>query len=323
MKIKLNYETEAMVLPISLLEHTDKATKKDLRALLALAAEPMARVDLEAAMPLVMARSGLKQAELEASLAFWRGTGLLLLDEADEQVQPAPKPEAVAAQGDAEQTKPLVVADQGLPLYSGDELSAVLERRAGLASLIDESQRVLGKIFNTSEVRVIAGMVDYLSLDDDYILLLLSHCVRMDKKSLRYAEKMAVSLYDEGITNAKELELRLHRIEVMASAAGKIRAMFGISSRALTTREKEMIEKWLCTMCFEDDVLQKAYEITVDSTGKASIPYANKILERWYAEGYRSLSDVEGAIAEYRRKKNEGSFDVDDFFEAALKRTYG
>ena len=86
-----------------------------------------------------------------------------------------------------------------------------------------------------------------------------------------------------------------------------------------------MIEKWVCTMQYPTEVLQKAYEITVDTINKPAIPYAHTILERWYSEGYRTLEDVEKAIAEYRRKKDEGksSFDVDDFFEAALKRTYG
>jgi DnaD/phage-associated family protein len=72
-------------------------------------------------------------------------------------------------------------------------------------------------------------------------------------------------------------------------------------------------------------ILSNAYEITVDSTSKPSIPYANSILERWYAEGYRTLEDVDAALAEYKRKKagDGSSFDVDEWFEAALKRTYG
>ena len=172
---------------------------------------------------------------------------------------------------------------------------------------------------------MIAGLVDYLGLDGEYILLLLSHCVRMEKKSLRYVEKMALTLHDEGVTETKDLEERLLRIELMASSVGKIRTMFGITSRALTAKEKGMIENWVCTMQYGDDVLQLAYETTVNAINKASIPYANTILERWYAEGYRTLADVEKAIADYGRKKTDGgaSFDVDDFFEAALKRTYG
>lgn len=320
MKLIWNYATDVLTLPAALVDHLEKATKKDIRILLALAADPAARIDLEAAISALCARASLSEGEVDAALSFWRGAGILLLDREEAAQQPAAEPVA-------EPPRPTVrvIADKGLPSYSYEELSEVLERRGEMATLINECQNAFGKIFNNREVAVIAGMVDYLGLEGEYILLLLEHCMRMEKKSMRYVEKMAISLHDEGILGAQELEERLHRIEVMASAGGKIRAMFGISSRALTTKEQGIIEKWICTMQFPDEVLQKAYEITVDTTGKAAIPYANSILERWYAEGYRTLEDVEAAIADYRRKKNEGkgSFDVDDFFEAALKRTYG
>ena len=73
------------------------------------------------------------------------------------------------------------------------------------------------------------------------------------------------------------------------------------------------------------DIIQMAYEITVNATTKPSIAYANTILERWYNEGYKTTKEIEQSIADYRRKKATGSssFEVDDFFEAALQRTYG
>jgi DnaD/phage-associated family protein len=136
---------------------------------------------------------------------------------------------------------------------------------------------------------------------------------------------MAISLYDEGICDAAELEKKLKRIEDMARAAGRVRAIFGIGSRALTAKEKQLIDTWVSTMKYGDDVITRAYEVTVDSIGKASVSYAGKVLERWHADGLVTLEDVDRAMAEYKRKKagDGSSFDVDDFFNAALERTYG
>lgn len=313
--MSFTYGNSVLVLPKDLLLHVDRASKKDLRVLLALAAEPLAMVDLDAACKKVAAALLMGEREVENALAFWRGTGLFTLEEGGET---APLSVATAA-------RPVVVSDGGLPSYSSQELTGVLERRSDLSLLIDECQRVFGKIFNTKEISTVVGLIDYLGLTGEYILLLMAHCIRMEKRSMRYLEKMALSLHDEGILDVNALEERLNRAEMMASAEGRIRAMFGLSSRALTTKERRMVEKWICVMQYDDEVIRMAYEITVDAIGKPSLPYANTILERWFAEGYRTAEDVQRAIADYQRKKKTGgsSFDVDDFFEAALKRTYG
>ena len=72
-------------------------------------------------------------------------------------------------------------------------------------------------------------------------------------------------------------------------------------------------------------IIEKAYDITVAATSKPSIHYANAILEKWYAEGVRTLADVEALLEKREQEKAEdstSSFDIDDFFNAALKRSY-
>ena len=322
MKLTFEYGRRAVLLPAAALAHLDKATKKDIRVLLELAADPQAALDLAAASAALAARTGISAAEIENSLAFWRGAGVVVAED-EEADAGAPAPTA-ARETPAVPTLP-DLPDKGLPDYSREELSGILERRRGLARLIDDCQRAFGKIFNQNEISIIVGLSDFLGLSDEYILLLLTHCRNTDKRSLRYAEKMAIALYDEGIHDARDLEERLHRIEMMAEITGRIRTIFGITSRALTTKEKAALERWVCEMHFDEAMLTRAYEITVDSIGKASVAYADKILERWYADGYRTVEDVDKAIAEYQRKKagNGSSFNVDEFFEAALRRTYG
>ena len=322
MNLFFSYGNDVLALPAAVISHIDKATKRDLRVLLCLAAEQRLTRDTTVLISAVAKALEIDVSEVENAISFWRGAGVLSLVE-DGEIASVTVAQPVA-NAKLEAPKASAVADRGLPSYSADELAGILERRRDLSALIDACQQALGKIFNTVEVGIVAGMRDYLGFEGEYILLLLSHCARMEKKSLRYAEKMAISLYDDGVTEVAALEERLLRIETMATATGKIRAMFGIASRALTTKEKAMIEKWVCVMQYTDDVLQKAYETTVDAIGKPSIAYANTVLERWYAEGYRTVEDVERALADYRREKSGGSsFDVEDFFQAALKNTYG
>ena len=311
--MSFQYGSRVIVLPAAALAVAGQASALDLRVLLAAAGTPDLLADAAACAESLAGALGVSAAEIGSSLAFWRGAGVLLEAETA----------ATAAAPVKAQQRP-VKADRGLLSYTTTELVQEVQDNAELSALINACQQTFGKIFTTAEVAIVAGLSGQLSLDGEYILLLLSHCVRMGKKSLRYAEKTALSLYDEGVTSAVALEERLRRIEMMADATGKIRAMFGLASRAFTTKEKKMVEAWVCTMQYSDEVIRLAYEATVDAIGKPSISYANSILERWYAEGYRTTEDVTGAMEAYRRQKMGGSsFDIDEFFRAALKNTYG
>lgn len=84
--------------------------------------------------------------------------------------------------------------------------------------------------------------------------------------------------------------------------------------------------RWVGEWGFDFPVIERAYEITVDSIHEPSVPYVNKILETWYTTGYKTLEDVTAALAENGKKSAEAqknsSFDTDDFFELALRRSY-
>ena len=62
----------------------------------------------------------------------------------------------------------------------------------------------------------------------------------------------------------------------------------------------------------------------IEKTGKYAISYIDKILTNWHTTGYTTLEEIEEAQNRYSEAKKEevkGSFDTDDFFERALKRS--
>ena len=95
--------------------------------------------------------------------------------------------------------------------------------------------------------------------------------------------------------------------------------------RALIKKEEKAFFSWTAEWEMPMDVITLAYEITVARTGEANISYTNAILEKWNAQGLRTLDDVNAA--EEKRKNSPGgvsgsSFDTEDFFTSALKRSY-
>jgi len=322
-KYIINYGSKVAVVPEKALEVSARAGAVELRVLLGLCALG-GSVDIKK-----LARSlSISEDDVKSALAFWRGAGVIELGDSKEAISDEPAAEvAVASQKTEEKTvepaKKLRRSDE-LPQYTSDQLSDILEQRKETATLIDECQHIMGKVFNVKEINVLMGLVDYLELDCEYIMMLLTYCVSLGKKTLHYAEKLAFALYDAGITTGEQLSEELRRRELASDAEGKIRTLFGVGERAFTTREKKFISAWINDMNYSIEIIEKAYEVTADATGKGSFPYANTVLERWNAAGFRTLEEIE---ASYKKSGSEspsvGSFDTDSFFEAAVRRSLG
>ena len=327
MKYKINYGSRVAVIPEGAIEALKRAGANDLKVLISLCAQNGASDAKKLSKAL-----GLGEDDVRESLSFWRGTGVIEVADgkgSDKAENEEANPEATVevaerAEEKAAPAKKLRGSDE-LPKYTSDQLADILEERQETAALIDECQRIMGKVFNLKEINVLMGLVDYLQLDCEYIMMLLTYCVSIGKKTLHYAEKTAFDFYDQGITTGEMLAEELRRRETSAGAEGKIRSLFGIGERAFTTKEKKFISAWVNDMGYSIEIIEKAYEVTADATGKGSFAYANSILERWNAAGLRTLSDIEESYksGESVSKPTTGSFDTDSFFEAAVKRSLG
>ena len=315
MSVKFRYGAGVAVLPASVIKNIDRATKKDIKILLVLASMPETMQKAESDPSAVAKICGCTETELATAIAFWRGAGVIEIDgENDEVAGQMPTADPVP-----QAEKPKLQRADELPKYTTEELAILLESRKDAAQLINECQNVIGKIFNPAEVNIVLALSDYLGLDGQFIFVLFDYCSRRGKKSLRYIEKKAFGLVDEGITTVDALAAHIEKMELIASLEGQIRTLFGMKDRELTTKEKKFIEKWITKFGYGIDIIKKAYETTVDAIHEPSPAYANAVLERWNKEGFTTLEQIERAQSE--ALPTEGSFDTDDFFEAALKRS--
>lgn len=333
--MKLNYGHEVFTLPAAVLTQMDKTDAKHLLVLLWLASD----VTLAKKKSQLAKLCDCDTKTVTDAIAFWQERGLLVEDTqtvaAMVTVEPSAEVKSLDADTEGAAAKPsrkkLVQRADVLPTYTSNELTEMLEKRASARALINEGQQILGKIFNTAEVNILLGMLDYLGMDEECILLLLAHCERIGKKNLRSIEKYAYTLVDKGITEHYALEEEIRTIEAMHSFEGEVRSMFGMKGRALTTKEGKMLRAWH-SFGYGIDVVRLAYEITIAAINEPSVQYANAILENWNKDGLRTVEQIQAAVEE-RQAKKEGkqkdatptlgsSFDADDFFEAALKRSF-
>ena len=118
----------------------------------------------------------------------------------------------------------------------------------------------------------------------------------------------------------------------------RIRRLAGIGKRALTQREARFFESWQ-KMELPFEVISFAYEISTNATGDFAPAHLNAVLESFKKAGVTSLEEAQKASAEKAEelkkvygqkstpaakpeKKNDFvSFDSEDFFNAAKKRS--
>ncbi len=296
MKYKINYGNGVVSLPAAALERLAHAGEAELKVLLALCS----------GCEDIAALTGCDEASVNAAVAYWRGAGII--------------------SGEEKTTGRKVARHATTPTYTGEELSRIIDEN-GLAMIIDECQSLTGRVFNITEVNRIAALNSYLGLSGEYILLLFSYCAEHGKNTLKYIEKTAYDLYDRGIDSTEGLEEYIRREEDKHSLEGKLRKLFGLGERSLTPAEKKHIATWSDEYNYSYDIIEEAYNITVEKTGKLSLPYLSKILSNWHGKELRTLEDVKASLERYEQEKaaeqqNSGSsFDVDEFFELALKRS--
>ncbi len=336
MKIKVDYTGQCILIPAGpVLDKLGDADGTKLRVLLLALANPTVEEEEMCDTLNITPKS------LHNALSFWVDAGVIHLEMAATPVKKtaqknrSPKKDTAAAKKEesaggrvaVSRPRPVARAAQ-LPHYTSEEVASYVSAHAEVADLLVSCQQYMGKLFNIAEVEIVVGLLDYLHLDSDYILLLFSHCKKMEKKSLRYIEKLAIGLFDDGIMDYDELDAHLQAIEDASKLEKQLRRLFGAGRRALTAKEKDTFSRWAGKWKMPYELIEKAYEITVENTGGASLPYCNAVLEKWYQSGYTTLEQVTDAITQYRHDRDgaqdkKGSFETDDFFEAALRRSYG
>ncbi len=305
-KINISYSSPTPT--SSLITSLRAADEADLLLLLTLALhKENEELDLEAVRTVLE----MSEEEFAASVKYWRGAGILK------------KGKSTATPKAQKKLERAEVA----PSYSSSELVTLIEKRAVTTEFIDNAQRIMGRMFSTRDMNTLVGMVEYIGFDEECVLEILSYTAGLEKKTLKYAETIAYSLYDEGITDKSALTERLQIMKKARSVRGKVEAMFGMTGRALTAREKKFLTAWTETMGFDEGVIKLAYDITVDNTGEPAVAYANTILDSWHKLGLRTAEEVEAEIEKSKSAKKSAkantakSFDTDEFFEAALKRS--
>ena len=306
-RIKKKLMEDTFAVPRKLIKRLSEATQHELKIFLVLAAlEDTEDYYTEEALFSEVSEY-VTEAEFSEGLAFLRGAGLL------------EQPKGTRKKSEKKEEKE--ISSRKAPHRSAysSEFLAIEAKKSEFGELVDYATVRLGKTFSNAELSTLYSFIDQLLLPCDVIMLGIEHCASEGKASVRYIEKFLVDLADRGITDYESAEEYIRRRSVYLSFEGKIRKLAGIDKRTLTAREKSFISSWQ-EMNFPFDMIKLAYEKTVDNTKEFSMRYMNKILENWKNAGFRTVRDVETGDKKPEAADSGDSFNLDDFFKAAVER---
>lgn len=196
--------------------------------------------------------------------------------------------------------------------YDSKEIANIVNTNSEIKILFDQLELALSRELRFSERCGYINLYEYYGFSVQSIIILVEYCVSIGKSNIRYVETIAKSLFENGLSEYKDVEKEIKRMSASWAYEGKIKSLLGISSN-LSTKQSQIVESWH-QKNFDEELIKAAYDLTLDNTGKLSFPYMNKILTNWDREGVKSPKDIEKSKpAKTNKKSKDKSYNIGDF----------
>ncbi len=214
-------------------------------------------------------------------------------------------------------------SSSGFPI-TPSEISKRLETSQDIKALFSMAEISFGNMLTHTEQRSLIWIYEYVGLKADVILMLLEYCISIDKLNMHYLETLAISWQENEINTLDSAQAEIKRLQESSSFTSKVSRVLGLERRP-TTKQRGFIDTWM-EKGYSLDLIEYAYEKTIDNIDKRSFPYINRILEDWYANGLitRSKIDESNSSNPKARKykdKTEQSYDLNDLDSLAVNLT--
>jgi DnaD/phage-associated family protein len=187
----------------------------------------------------------------------------------------------------------------------GKELEETVSSSNDFRFMLNEAERILEKHLIPSEAGVLISLNKIAGISVDVILMVITYCASIGKKSVRTVERIALDWFDKGYDNHEKVERYIQKLTENNQNENTVRTMFGIYDRSLTPKEKMLIETWFNEYKFNSQMIRIAYEKAVDNTGKLSFPYINSILKAWHENNVQTPDQIPQNDTKFENKKEK------------------
>ncbi|MDY3792891.1 MAG: DnaD domain protein [Oscillospiraceae bacterium] len=287
---------------------------------------------------------GVTSEDVEDALSYWEQLGVLKKADGSASAQ---KPVSAVVSKTAEPVR--IIAEQPAPSPAPMPEKPVIKPRKALLPteiaeriaaseeidfLFKSAEQSLGRVLTFDDQRTILWFYDHLGMSADIIIMLIAFCCSTGRGNMGKIEKIALDWHEKNITTHEQAENEILALQKAFSFEGKVQSRLKLQSK-LTASQKKYIGDW-ANMDVTVDMVELAYDKTVDSIGKVSFNYMDKILRKWHDNGITNTEDA-AAFDERTKpvKKTDSkksadvpakpsaapSYDLDLLFQHALNST--
>ena len=243
--------------------------------------------------------------EVNDSLLYWSACSIIE-EENTAQTQPEKFIPSFTAGQPEKPSKPAVSENMSIPSKpSQSEILQRIEEQEEIGLLFNEAQAKLGKTIGYDGQCTLLLLLDHYGLPVDVIYMLLEYCRSVGKTNYAYIEAVGRDWGIKEIDTIDKAAARMESLHFANAAWARFSAFAGLKNPKPTAKQAEYLDLWLNQWSFTPEMIEKAYEEMVQTTGKLNFGYMNKILLRWHTEGKLSLDAVNKEIEEKRSNLNK------------------
>lgn len=247
---------------------------------------------------LVSEKLNINETQITESLEYWEQCGVLINTEAE-------KPKVKDEKKD--QTKDIHIVAKP----SREDAIRRMDESKDIRFMFNEVQEKLGRLISHAEMSTLVWLHDNQGLPVPVILMSIQYAVNEGKTNFSYIEKICIDWAKNDITSLEKAEERINQLYMYKTSWNIVRNAFGISNRKPSANEKKYCHIWVNEYGFNKEILLLAYDQCIDAISKVRFSYINKILEKWYKAGVKSIDDINKINKKEPVKKVEVSYDLD------------
>lgn len=198
------------------------------------------------------------------------------------------------------------------PDFPPVEIAQTVRNNANADFLFKQCEKLYGRPLKHNEQNTVMIILEDTCLPAEVALILINYCFSVNRATPAYMRQIAAEWSESEINTIEKAEGRVEQLQNLDSAVFRFKKMFEVTS-SFSKQQKEMIDKWVNVYSFNDEMINEAYQLTLNGTGKLSFPYMNKILEDWHSKGFKNTEQVsKEKPSKNKMETREPSFDINE-----------